>query len=142
MYTKFHDKTHLKYRRGNAVFEIIRTFLMMNLIRATDLFADVGEYFRKIGSLTYNFNFHVISDGTLMNLGIGVKDYIILGCGVLMMLSVSLIQEKGNAQVRSKIQVVPRILRYAIIFAMLLAVILFGHYGIGYDASNFIYNQF
>ena len=34
------------------------------------------------------------------------------------------------------------ILRYAIVFTMFLVVILMGSYGIGYDASNFIYNQF
>jgi hypothetical protein len=32
--------------------------------------------------------------------------------------------------------------RYAVFYALLVAVILLGAYGAGYDASQFIYNQF
>ena len=33
-------------------------------------------------------------------------------------------------------------LRYVLTIGLFLAVLLMGSYGIGYDASNFIYNQF
>ena len=34
------------------------------------------------------------------------------------------------------------VLRYALIFGLLVAVLLLGRYGLGYDSGNFIYNQF
>ncbi len=140
VYEKFHEKTHLKEKKGYGIFEIVRTFLLMNLIRATDLFNNVGEYFSKIGSLAYKFNFSVLSDGTLMNVGLTVSDYIIAGCGIVLMFIVSLIQEKGS--VREKLQGIPRVARYAIFMVILFAIILFGKYGFGFDAADFIYNQF
>ena len=47
-----------------------------------------------------------------------------------------------NPAVREEMLKIPRVARYAIIIAMLLAVILLGSYGMGYDQSNFIYNKF
>lgn len=141
LYEKFHNKTHLKGRKGYTVFEIIRTFLMMSLIRITDLFGNhIGDYFSRIASLSYTFNFHVLSDGTLMKLGLAASDYIIVACGVVIMFIVSLVQEKGS--VREQCLKIPVPVRYAGIILMLVAVILLGSYGIGYESANFIYNKF
>lgn len=140
LYKKFHDKFAFSNKRGYDVWQIIRMFLLMNLIRATDLFNDVGEYFTKLGSLAYQFNFNVLWDGTMMNLGLSVSDYIILGCGVVLMFLVSLFGRSGS--VREKMEKWNIVLRYAVIIALLLVVVLFGSYGIGFDASKFIYNQF
>ena len=52
-----------------------------------------------------------------------------------------LFQEK-HGSFRKALAEKPAALRYALIFTMFLVVILMGSYGIGYDASNFIYNQF
>ena len=140
-YERFHDRFSWSNKRGYNVFQIIRMFVLMNLIRATDLFNDVGDYFRRIGSLAWQFNFHVLWDGTLMNLGLTAADYIILICGIIIMFLVSFFS-RDNVSFRVKFQKVPRVLRYVLLFLLLLSVILFGSYGIGYDASSFIYNQF
>ena len=140
-YGKFHETCRWSNTRGYNVFQIIRMFVLMNLIRATDLFNDVGDYFRRLGSLTWNFNFHVLWDGSLMQLGLSVLDYIILAVGIIIMFLVSFFS-RDDVSVRIKMQNWPRVLRYVLLFLLLLAVILFGSYGIGYDASNFIYNQF
>ena len=140
-YERFHDRFSWSNKRGYNVFQIIRMFVLMNLIRATDLFNDVGDYFRRIGSLAWQFNFHVLWDGTMMNLGLTAADYIILICGIIIMFLVSFFS-RDNVSFRVKFQKVPRVLRYVLLFLLLLSVILFGSYGIGYDASSFIYNQF
>ena len=115
-------------------------FWLMNLIRACDLFPNVGDYFRRLGSLFTTFNFHILWDGTLMNLGLTGLDYAIIFGGVLIWFIVSLMQEKGP--IRERLQTKPVAVRYSLIFALLLVILLMGSYGIGYDASNFIYNQF
>ena len=56
------------------------------------------------------------------------------------MLKVSLLQNRGS--VREQIFRLPYPARFAIYYGLFLIIILMGAYGIGYDASQFIYNQF
>ena len=140
LYEKFHNRFHLKNKKWYGAFEMVRMFWLMNLIRACDLFPQVGEYFRRMGSLFTTFNFHILWDGTLMNLGLSGLDYAIILGGVTVWFVVSLMQEKGP--IRERLAQKPAALRFALIFALLVVVLLMGSYGIGYDASNFIYNQF
>ena len=85
-------------------------------------------------------NWSVLWDGSLMALGLSGLDYGILAAGLLLMLGVSLAQRSGS--VREKIRTLRYPARFAIWYGLFLAVLLMGAYGIGYDASQFIYNQF
>ena len=140
-YVRFHNRFAWSNTRGYNVWQIIRMFVLMNLIRATDLFEDVGDYFRRVGSLFWNFNFSILWDGTMMKLGLSATDYVILLCGIVIMFMVSFFS-RDDVSVRVKMLKFPRAARYVLLVLLLLAVILFGSYGVGYDASNFIYNQF
>lgn len=141
LYEKFHTRfPGLKEKGWYGCFEMLRMFFLMNLIRACDLFPNVGDFFSRMGTLFYNWNFHILWDGTMMNLGLTTQDYVILLCGIIVMFVVSLVQEKGS--VREKLLEKPLVLRHAVIFLLLVVVLLLGNYGIGYDAGNFIYNQF
>ena len=141
LYERFHNRFHLKEKAWYGGFEMLRMFMLMNLIRVVDLFPDVGEYFRRMGSLITTFNFHLLWDGTMMKLGLSALDYAIIGCGIVILFTVSLIQEKKGS-VRQLLTQKPALMRYSLIFALFLIVLLMGSYGIGYNASNFIYNQF
>lgn len=140
LYEKFHGRFHLKEKKWYGCFEMLRMFLLMNLIRVVDLFPNVGEYFRRMGSLFTALDFSAVWNGTLLKLGLTVTDYAILGAGIALMFCVSFLQEKKGS-VRELLWSKP-LLRYVLICALLLIVLLMGSYGIGYDASNFIYNQF
>lgn len=142
LYEKFHAKfPGLKEKKGYGIFEMLRMFWLMNLIRACDLFPNVGEYFRRVGSIFTTFNWHILWDGTMMKLGLTGLDYAVLGGSICVLFAVSLFQET-HGSFRKALSEKPAALRYTLIFAMFLVVILMGSYGIGYDASNFIYNQF
>ena len=142
LYEKFHAKfPGLKEKKGYGIFEMLRMFWLMNLIRACDLFPNVGEYFRRVGSVFTTFNWHILWDGTMMKLGLTGLDYAVLGGSICVLFAVSLFQET-HGSFRKALSEKPAALRYTLIFAMFLVVILMGSYGIGYDASNFIYNQF
>ncbi len=142
LFEKFHAKhPGLKEKTGYGIFEMTRMFWLMNLIRACDLFPDVGEYFRRVGSIFTTFNWNILFDGTMMKLGLSGLDYAVLGVSILVLFAVSLFQEK-HGSFREALARKPAVLRYAVVFTMFLVVILMGSYGIGYDASNFIYNQF
>ena len=140
LYDKFHNRFHLKDKFWYGGFEMLRMFMLMNLIRITDLFPDVSVYFHKMGTLFYEFNFNILWDGTLLNIGLTALDYLILLGGIALMFAVSLYQEKvGSVRVLLHKHY---IIGTVCIFVLLLVVLLMGSYGIGYNASNFIYNQF
>ena len=134
LYEKFHSHFGWKQNSWYGAFEMLRTAVLMNLIRIVDLFPNVGEYFRRLGSLFSSFYV------PFPDLGLTGLDYGILICGVVLMLIVSLLQERFGS-VRELLWGRTE-LRYALTIGLLLVVLLMGNYGIGYDAGNFIYNQF
>ena len=140
VYDRFHGRFHLKQKKWYGGFEMLRMFLLMNFIRIVDLFPNVGDYFSRLGSLITAPNFQMFTDGTLMKLGLTGLDYGILGFGIAVMFTVSMIQEKKGS-LRELLWEKP-LLRYALVIALLVVTLLMGSYGIGYNASNFIYNQF
>lgn len=140
-YEAFHQRFHFKDKAWYGVFEMLRMFFLMNLIRASDLFVDVGDYFRRLFSIFYTFNFEVLWNGTLLNLGLSGLDYAVLGGSIALLFGVSVYEER-HGSVRERLYCAPRVLRYALIIALVFVVLLMGRYGVGYDAGNFIYNQF
>lgn len=137
LYQKFHTRFGWKQKCWYGCFEILRTFLLMNLIRACDLFPNVMEYLKRMGSLATDFR---IPHNFWMDLGLTGLDYGILGFGIGIMLIVSLLQEKKGS-VRELLWNRP-VLRYFLMTVLFLMVLLMGSYGVGYDGSSFIYNRF
>ena len=134
LYEKFHNRFHWKQKSWYGAFETLRMFVLMNLIRIVDLFPNVVEYFQRLGSLFSSFRV------PFLDLGLTGQDYGILIFGVVLMLTVSLLQERFGS-VRELLWNRTG-LRYALTIGLFLVVLLMGNYGIGYDAGNFIYNQF
>ncbi len=140
LYEKFHNRFGWKEKPLYGAFEILRMFILMNLIRIVDLFPNVGDYFARMGSLATTFNYGILFDGTMLKLGLTGLDYGILLAGIVLMFAVSLVQEKKGS-VREILWTKP-VLRYSLLCLLFVVVLLMGSYGIGYNASNFIYNQF
>lgn len=134
LYAKFHSRFQWKEKGWYGGFQALRTFLLMNLIRVCDLFPNVGGYFRGLVSVFTSFR------APLPDLGLTGVDFAILGLGIALMLGVSLVQEKKGS-IRALLWE-RTALRYILTFGLFLAVLLMGCYGVGYDAGNFIYNQF
>lgn len=85
-------------------------------------------------------NFWVWFDGSLLQLGLGGTEWIVLlvGCGVLLL--VSLIQTR--ICIRDRIAECHILLRWALYAAAILGIVIFGTYGYGFDANSFIYGGF
>ena len=116
----------------------VRTFLLMGLIRSLDCYRDVPTTFRMWGSMFTTWNWDEMLDG-MSSLGLSLADGIILAIGCLLMATISTLSAKRS--VRERLYDRP-ILSWTLCGALLICVLLFGAYGIGYDASQFIYNQF
>lgn len=140
LYRKFHDKFHPGKKRGYQLFQIIRTILLMSCLRTFDCYRDVPLTFKMFGTMFTAGNWNILWNGSLLQLGMSITDYVILAVGMMMLIAVSMLQRTGS--VRQKIAAKPYVLRVVVWYGLFLAVLLMGAYGIGYDASQFIYNQF
>lgn len=134
LYRKFHSRFHLNQKSWYGLFEMLRTFVLMNLIRVCDLFPKTGDYLARLRS--------AFSGGTipLNQLGLSVTDWWILALGCLLMLAVSTLEVRKGS-IREMLWKHPG-LRDAAFGSLVLIILLMGCYGIGYDAKAFIYNQF
>lgn len=137
LYERFHSRFHLKEKKWYDGFQILRMFLLMNLIRACDLFPNPSVYFCRMASLLLNPNFSTLRGVELLS----PLDYGILAFGIGLMFTVSCFQNRGIS-IRRWMWRKGENLRYALLFILFLLVLLMGSYGVGYEASNFIYNQF
>lgn len=140
LYDRFHNKCHIGHTFYYRLFQITRTFWLMSFLRTFDCYRDVSTTVKMYGTIFTNLNIQEILNGGFMGLGLTTADYIVLILGVTTILAVSLIGRRGS--VRKKLSAKPVLLRYAVYFILFLSILIFGAYGIGYDASQFIYSQF
>ena len=140
LYQKFHGRFHLENNRCFHAFQVIRTILLMSCLRTFDCYRDVPLTFRMFGTMFTARNWNILWNGSLLQLGLDGADYIILILCVVLMTVVSLLQRKGK--VRAQIADKSYPVRFVIWYGLFLAVLILGAYGVGYDASQFIYNQF
>lgn len=140
LYMRFHKKYNVEHKWGYKLFQIGRTFLLVCCLNMFDCYSSVNETFRAFASMLTASNWQILWNGELLNLGINLTDYFILAAGIIIMLSVSLVQRKGK--VRDIIAAKPYPVRFIIWFGLFLIVLLMGAYGVGYDSSQFIYNRF
>ena len=139
LYDRFHNRfPGLKGRKVYGVFEVIRTFLLMCLIRLWDCYAGPGGVWGAFSSLFTTFNGGAVLSG-LSPLGLSAGDWLVLLVMAALLLLVSL--KKGEGSFRTKYLADPWKLWFAAA-ALLVLVLLLGAYGPGYTASDFIYGQF
>ena len=68
-------------------------------------------------------------------------DFIVLGFCDLALLLVGILNERREG-LYLRVLKKNLLVRYAVFGVLVLAIVIFGIYGEGYDASNFIYGQF
>lgn len=118
----------------------IRVFLTMCcswvFVRAGSTSAGVGI----IQSAFQKFDPWIFYDHTLLSY-IDLYDWMILWGGGILLTAVGLLHERG-IHIREEFQKQNLIFRWAVLFAALYGILIFGIYGPGYDAASFIYKGF
>ena len=142
LYAKFHGKFGFKGRKWYSAFEIVRTFLLMSSLKLFDCYRNVGLTFRMFGSMFIPTNIGKVMSGALLELGLNKADYTVAGIAVVIVFLVSLYRKLKGREVRESLYDGNYALFVLSCVALLLATLVFGAYGTGYDASQFIYNQF
>ena len=140
LYARFHRRFKVQGKLHFRLFQVVRTVLLMSCLRMFDCYRDVPLTFRMFASLLTARNWHVLWDGSLLALGLTWADYWVLGAGTVLLVCVSLVQRKGS--IRNRLRAAPCPARAAVWLGLFLCVLVMGAYGVGYDASQFIYNQF
>jgi D-alanyl-lipoteichoic acid acyltransferase DltB (MBOAT superfamily) len=141
LYAKFHGKFHLKEKKGYAIFEIARTFLLMSSLKLFDCYRDVGLTFKMFGSMFYTFNIGKLFNGSLLELGLTSADYEVAAIAIVFIFLVSLYKALVGEDIRVFLyQKYPLFVLVCVV--LLVSTLVFGAYGAGFDASQFIYNQF
>lgn len=141
LYEKLHNKfPKFTSSRFYAAFQVLRTFLLMGCLRMFDCYRDVPLTFKMFASMFKDFDITVLNIQEFMDLGLNKKQYFIVFFGTLLMFIASMLGRKGS--VRKQLEAKPFILRAVVFGAIFVMIIVFGCYGVGYDATQFIYNQF
>ena len=141
LYARFHGRFHWKGKPAYEAFQILRTVFLMSAIRMFDCYRDVPLTFKMIWSIFTSFRLSAFFDGSLLSIGLSASDYAVLTVGFAVVLGVSLIKRRKGS-VRDLFYRKPALLFYQIMAVLLIAILVLGAYGEGYDASQFIYTQF
>ncbi len=140
LYRRFNQRfPRLTASRFWAGWQAIRTFLLMGLIRTLDCYRDVPLTFSQWGSLLTVWNWNELFSDAWITLGLTVGEWSVLFCSIAVIFTISQLTKKCDA--RKAVSEKP-VLWLALSCTLIIVILLFGAYGIGYDASQFIYTQF
>ena len=140
VYAKVDGKLHIKKHTAYKVFEIIRTTAIVCVLQMLDYHRNIADAFRQFISMFTTANYASVFGSGMFNIGLSLPDYILLLAGVIIMYIVSFAGREES--VRERLSKKSFALRFTIFLALFLGIAVFGVYGIGYESSQFIYNQF
>ena len=123
-------------------FQIFRTLLVVLVGYVFDVAPSFGEGMR---TLSLFFTGQDFSKGMeeIGKLGLTVPDYIIILAGAVIILIASIIQERHlDTDIRTMLDRKPFMPRFLLLYLGIMTVVIFGIYGSGYNAADFVYMQF
>ncbi len=138
------DKLHINRKNWLFVFfQMFRTFIVVLVGYVFDVAPSFEQGMMTISRFFNDQNLIRAKTEIFTKLGLSWKDYILLGVCVFIVLTVSIIQERHHdTDIRHMLDQKPFILRFMLFFLCIIAVIVFGIYGSGYAAADFVYMQF
>ena len=127
---------------AHRVFQMIRTSFIISFGRyfsSAATFKDTIRFYKHTFINCTDFSF--LFNGTLKKAGLDTGNWILLLLTLLILFLVDYLHEKGY-HLRTEISKQHPVYRWMIYTTVILAILIFGIYGPGYDAASFIYEQF
>ncbi|MBQ7562396.1 MAG: MBOAT family protein [Lachnospiraceae bacterium] len=124
---------------GLKLFRVLRTFCLMAFLRVFDISESVPAAFQTIRDafcFSGGFDWNIV----FTELGLPEEELRVAVIALLVLLCVSLLQQKGS--IRERLSEKPAYLQWIVLGVLFTGVVVFGTYGMGYDAKAFIYLQF
>ena len=113
------------------------TFLLVSLLWAFFVWPDAWTSMQMIGSVFTTFNYGAVFSG-IEELGLNLGEGLVLIAAVGVLWGRDLLQYRLAAAYKTYCPAA----RVAVICVLVLVVLVFGMYGIGFNAAEFIYSQF
>lgn len=130
-----------KYSRIRDTIRCILTFCLVTIawiiFRANSLY----DALKMIRSIFTVYNPWVLMNDSVFSLGLSWKEVVVLVLAIVILYVVSHIQECGIS-IREKILEQPLMIRWAIYIVTIVVIMIFGTYGYGANAQDFIYGGF
>ncbi|MBQ9472688.1 MAG: MBOAT family protein, partial [Ruminococcus sp.] len=141
----------LRINRKNPLFiffQMFRTFIVVLVGYVFDVAPTFNHGMMTISRFFTDQDFsrgmtEILGNSVRKGLGLTWKDYVLLAVCIVVILIISIIQERhSDTNIREMLDKKPFILRFILFFICIMAVIVFGIYGSGYAAADFVYMQF
>lgn len=131
------NRTCFAYR----IWQIARTVVLVNIGEMFFRAKTLGAGMSMFKSMVTDFSFASFKDGSFLRLGMDEKDFYISIITVVLVFVVSIIHEK-NISIREKVSKRNIVIRWVAYYAVLMAILIFGAYGIEYKPVEPIYASF
>lgn len=123
------------------LFQRVRSFCLFAIGVSIGRSKSLMEGLRAWKTVFTEWNPWVLFDDTIFNLGLERKDFDLCMAGIGIVVIVSILQERYGS-VRKLVAEQNLVFRWIIYFGLFFSVLIFGCYGPGYDAADFIYGGF
>ena len=135
----------LRISRKNPVFigfQIFRTLLVILVGYVFDVAPSFEQGMRTIGLFFTGQNL-AAGYAEITKLGLGWRDYLILLLASVVVLVASIIQERHpDTTIRAMLDKKSYVFRFVVLYIAVMSIVIFGVYGSGYNAADFVYMQF
>lgn len=144
LFKKIKEKLHINTQAFSyKVFCMFRAFALVSGARLIVKSPSYTGFKFVVKSILTNFNPNFLFglDGKYFSLGLDAKNMLVLFISVLVLATVSILQENGM-HIRETLNKQNLVFRWVLLLALFTAVLIFGHYGPGYDSASFIYQAY
>ena len=139
-YGEMARKLHIPVEsRSWMVVRILRTFLLVNVSWYFDMAVSLGAALTMMKNTVTGFSLAALWNGSLLRLGLDLKDYAALALSCTVLLAVSLLQE-NHVNIRDTLAAKPLAARWCVYLMLLFSIPLLGQ--ITMTGGGFIYAQF
>lgn len=139
---KIKEKLHLeKIRLPLTIIYILVTFMLVDFTWIFFRADTIQHAFDVIGSIFHMNDPALLANGTLYDFGLSKSNFVVLGVALIILLMADICKYHG-IKVRRVVLDANIVVRWTIIITGILSILIFGIWGSGYSATNFIYFQF
>lgn len=137
------DKTKVnKKALSHKLICIVFTFMLVCTASVFFRATNVKEAFEILGRIVTRPNFWVLFDESLFSFGFGVKEFRVTIVALVILFLVDLVREIKNQKIEEFLSEQNLWFRWLVLIVLFVFCVVFGVYGMGYDAGQFIYFRF
>lgn len=125
---------------GFRCFQSVRTFSLVAFSYFAYTMHSLRDVLTVLKETVVKFDPWILMDGTLYTYGLDRPNFLLAFLLIIFLIAVDIVQER--CVIRDRIAQCNIVVRWAVYFAGIFAVLIFGIYGPGYDAQAFIYQRF